>query len=35
LQAFIRKQILHIENDPTLDDTEKARRKQVFGGYMA
>lgn len=27
-QAFIRKQILHIENDPTLDDTEKARRKQ-------
>lgn len=29
-QAYIRKQILQIENDPTLDDIEKARRKQVF-----
>lgn len=27
-QAFIRKQLLSIENDPTLDDIEKARRKQ-------
>ena len=29
-QAYIRKQILQIENDPTLDDAEKARRKQVL-----
>lgn len=34
-QAYIRKQILQIENDPTLDDIEKARRKQVFISFRS
>lgn len=29
LKAAIRRQILSIENDPNLDDGEKAKRKQV------